>query len=217
MKERPILFKSEMVRAILEGRKTQTRRIIKFPPALTEEVNSLRFDGYDKDERAYYFEEEDSAGMPLERYWPVESKYKVGDRLWVREHCSLSINKDAVMYLDSGGKVAPHAPADSDNWCREWKTCPSIHMPRWASRINLEIINVSVERVQDISIDDAKAEGVDQSAVVAEWGDSTFAGVEAHIAAFARLWSSINTEPGSTWTNNPWVWVIEFNYLKGAI
>ena len=189
MKERPILFSGPMVRAILEGRKTQTRR-----------VDKVMQQGY-----------EGTIGWGI--YHLKTCPYGVpGDRLWVRETCNISDTKDAVMYLGNGGKLGPTAPADSENWCRTWKTCPSIHMPRWASRITLEIVNVRVEMVKEISEKDAEAEGVCATVVATTRTDDNGDSVEilTAIAPFSELWDSINAKRGYGWDANPWVWVIEF-------
>lgn len=177
MSEHPILFSGEMVRAILEGRKTQTRRVITVPVS------------------------DAHAGRPHspmvkhngDWYKPHEwSPYGVpGDRLWVRETWAKPyVNCDAVFRADYKGAGI-----------LKWK--PSIHMPRWASRITLDVVNVRVERVQDISEEDARAEGIDDGWLVREQFP------EARIA-YRYLWDSINAKRGYGWATNPWVWVIEF-------
>ena len=201
MKERPIIFSGEMVQAILDGRKTQTRRVMKLQPLDTPLPMN---DG--------------SGWVFLTEIYPNHGKvgrcrYGIpGDRLWVRETCNISDTKDAVMYLGNGGKLGPTAPADSENWCRTWKTCPSIHMPRWASRITLEIVNVRVEMVKEISEKDAEAEGVCATVVATTRTDDNGDSVEilTAIAPFSELWDSINAKRGYGWDANPWVWVIEF-------
>ena len=186
MKEHPILFSGGMVKAILEGRKTQTRRVMK---------------------------EQDQANWP----WPILSHCPygaVGDRLWVREawRTEKGIDKmDAAQMVAAcldAGYSAPWAPiryeADKrfDNWDQGQEVGrlrPSIHMPRWASRITLEVVNVRVERLRDISEADAKAEGADFAQ--SDDGD---------LNAFNNMWDVINEKRGFTWMSNPWVWVIEF-------
>jgi hypothetical protein len=182
--ERPILFSGEMVRALLEGRKTQTRRIIKPQP--------------------------DIADPELEKVLPaawedgfidVKCPYGIiGDRLWVREtFCAESqqtihYRADGWEYDGGGG----------------WK--PSIHMPRWASRIDLEVTAVRVERLQDISEADAVAEGIES---FMQYGQQAYADYlkRRHCVydsrfSFKSLWESINGF--DSWQVNPWVWVIEF-------
>jgi hypothetical protein len=241
MKERPIIFSAEMVRAILDGRKTQTRRAIK--PQPTGGVLGLRWD-HDMGKPSWI----DPHGCP------VKCPYgRPGDRLWVREafgfsrqdddinevervvcykagapwYSILNDKSESLVHSGYGRKVQPnhfvHHPA-------RWKS--SIHMPRWASRITLEIKSVRVERLQDISESDARAEGVRRN-----WtGDDLkgFAGTrdynegldgwyrygasedeppcETARESFDTLWESIKG-PGS-WDANPWVWVIEFQRIK---
>jgi hypothetical protein len=134
----------------------------------------------------------------------------VGDRLWIRETCNISKTKDAVMYLDAGGKLGPHSEAGSESWCREWKTCPSIHMPRWASRITLELTSLRVERVQDISEEDAKAEGCVLTPGIHYVGE---AGLAPHRYEFAVLWNRIHGDAGA-WSRSDWVWVLGFKRIE---
>jgi hypothetical protein len=188
LKERPILFSGPMVRAILEGRKTQTRRIFKLPKgtAWYEELQG---------EAEGWFT--DGVG-----WWHVEecrSPYgKPGDRLWVRETFATAHDNPCI---DDAGTV--YRATDPDWGLMEgfrWK--PSIFMPRALSRITLEITGVRVERLQDISLKDAISEGV-------EWNNSpTRQGNTNPKSAFKCLWESINGE--GAWHSNPWVWVIEF-------
>ena len=230
MKERPILFTGEMVRAILEGRKAQTRRIVKPQPISV---------GWFEHQKGWCAKvREDGGTLENPGHIMINCPYgKFRDRLWVRESCNISVDKDAVMYLDAGGKLAPTAKPGSEHWCREWKTCPSIHMPRWASRISLEITNVRVERVQDISEEDAKTEGVPvgQRAMLdsldylckecgkhpnqhvgqaqACSGTSGLYQPWSFKGGFKILWDSINDKRGFGWNKNPWVWVIEFKKI----
>lgn len=201
MKERPILFGGEMVRAILDGRKTQTRRVVKPAPC------GLRM------------------GLPYGKGRYITCPYgQPGDRLWVREtHAFVgSIDPGWLLYRASGyesecqrhGFDRPYPAVSSIKWR------PSIHMPRWASRITLEITGVRVERLQEISEDDAKAEGC--GLYVPGHGFITQAdlaeGYSNYLAprmGFEFVWTKING-PGS-WDANPWVWVVEFKRLaEGA-
>lgn len=222
MKERPITFTGPMVRAILEGRKTQDRKIIKPQPyyikftgpmvrAILEGqktqtrrkikpqpdyVNALGVpfypDSFDKLKRRIH-------GGPVD--YRINPYGQAGDRLWVRETWDFLALDDGVFdiqdFIRKGGKVAYKADGGNpvDNWI------PSIHMPRRASRITLEIVSVRVERLQDISEADAKAEGVDPYAP----DDGRYA------EGYHELWESINGQ--GSWELNPWVWVIEFKKL----
>lgn len=184
MKERPIIFRAEMVRAILAGRKTQTRRIVK--PLHMATVDSEQF--------------------PILAMCPYGSP---GDQLWVRE----AFIHEPADYCWEASVSIPCRPAftvyradhEVDTRGAGWK--PSIHMPRWASRITLEITDVRVERLQDISEADAKAEGVSMPDRTPTPPDFW-----SYQQEFRHLWEQING-PGS-WNANPWVWVIEFKKLE---
>lgn len=208
MKDRPILMNAPMVSATLEGRKRQTRRVCKpaEAAALTRVIPASKSD--DEGQRPPYitpgwFGDEDG-------YVLFFSPYGVpGDRLWVREAFC-----DATKAM--AGRVLYRATGDI---ACGWK--PSIHMPRWASRILLEITNIRIERLQDISEADALAEGVFKKTGTTPIGDTveTVTGGELIYAVptqarfeFSRLWESING-PGS-WDVNPWVWVVEFKVIQ---
>ena len=197
MKERPILFSAPMVRAILDGRKTQTRRIVK--PQPVQHPSPPCNPDYDIEWRGFIlWLSKGEAAKCMPEYCPYGQP---GDRLWVRE---------TFYGIRDGGDGNPcvayrvdcppcFAPKDA-----KWK--PSIFMPRWASRITLEITAVRVERLQAITEADAKAEGVkawqSEGYRVAH---NIFDGTKL---AYAELWNEING-PGS-WAANPWVWVIQF-------
>ena len=190
MKERPILFSAPMVRAILAGTKTQTRRAMKPQPWARPEPEDGLWRLYAGDE-----------GME-----PFPCRYgQIGDRLWVKESfwgCDLPGYGDTpcVVYDDewTGGE---YAPAEPRPWARKFGRIPSIHMPRYASRILLEITDVRVQRLQDISEADAEAEGVDRIK----------AKVPRHLDVYRYLWDGING-PGA-WDANPWVWAVSFRRL----
>lgn len=191
MKERPILFNSAMVCAILDGRKTQTRRIAKPQPDLLT-----------------------SDGRPA---WSTErgamcQHGHTGDRLWVRE-----------TFADEGARMCRedcYYRADGECDLQGGRWTPSIHMPRWASRITLEITGLRVERLKDITEQDALAEGVDQSSLWVPGPRGTLIPPEKKTLtgshptarhAFSCLWESINGS--GSWEQNPWVWVIEFKIV----
>lgn len=209
MKERPVIFNGEMVRAILDGRKTQTRRVINPQPTLSERT------GFNWKGAAYGI---GSTYRDTVRNFANCFKTcpfgQVGDRLWVRETFQgplipedelseyLGANPDKFQspayceYAADGGAKPEYVDSD-ENTRYGWR--PSIHMPRWASRITLEITAVRVERLQDISKADAIAEG----------GTEHF-----NIDWFGPLWASIYGV--DSWNANPWVWVIEFRRVGGA-
>ena len=193
MKERPIIFNAEMVRAILDGSKTQTRRLVKFP---IKDINiGCELSGNElAAEIATGDYSNSKVGMP-------------GDRLWVRETFAVGLcTKSTMAYR------ATHKPIDLDEgWDEVIKWRPSIHMPRWASRIQLEITNARVERLNAISEDDAMAEGMDDGTSAAAIAVGWF---ERPQRAFQRLWEQIYGE--DSWASNPWVWVIEFKRVEGG-
>lgn len=205
-KERPILFSAPMVRAILSGQKTVTRRVTKVQPRSDADIGS-----YGK-------------GQPFIRNPDVtkpnpECPYgRPGDRLWVREtwYCDHfevmrgpylkpddldigeALNDGTLVYAADG--LAPYEQEQPT-----WK--PSIHMPRWASRILLEITAVRVERLQEISRSDIRAEGLECPPELAS-DDVSPNYRDWYPAAWRELWESING--ADSWNSNPWVWVVEF-------
>lgn len=205
MRERPILFSGPMVRAILAGNKTQTRRVVKPQPAGAWAAPGKTSCPY---------------GQP-------------GDRLWVREAFRFAASLDRLSPSDVGEKAldagysTPWAPTQFEADGRRagaWhgfdtpptvttpgKLRPGIHMPRWACRLVLEITSVRAERLQAITEEQARAEGITDGGCI-NCGHNEPCGCEAPapsaIDSFAYLWGSING-PGS-WNANPWVWVVEF-------
>ena len=206
MKERPILFSGPMVRAILEGRKTQTRRVVKCAFQSIEE----------RDDGVLWLWREDCENA-TDHWYPCPYG-QPGDRLWVRETWRGIVQVNGPHESFRLG-VAQYIP-DQEHCCRveysatqedctgPWR--PSIHMPRWASRILLEIVSVRVERLQDISEDDAKAEGAPFE--LGELERLILGAKAKYRSGFIRLWQSINGR--ESWDANPWVWVIEFRRVQ---
>ncbi len=209
--DRPILFNGDMVRAILSGRKTQTRRIMKVQPPTDRHQLLHIMDSTDrrrvgKSHWAVLNAEKTSVIESDKKYF--SSPYgKPGDRLWVREtwrqfqsvdECGCS--ESPCGCPDNGSAIFRADGSDSE---AKWR--PSIHMPRWATRITLEITDVRVDRLQDISEADAKAEGVMSEQEAAASGLAWF---DKPRRAFWFLWKAINGT--DSWDANPWVWVIEF-------
>ncbi|MBN6728502.1 hypothetical protein [Burkholderia multivorans] len=218
MIERPILFNGPMVRAILEGRKTQTRRVVRHqPPGATREV----FTFHHPDPRTHYWAFD--GGSLLDWSHPCPQG-EIGDRLYVREtwqhsnHPFGPYESDCLVfyradYLDD--PLGPDLERSADGIRREWR--PSIHMPRAAARITLEITGVRVERLQHISESDARAEGVtieERHKVGYCLGGSRGADRPPSIRAFHDLWDSLNAARGHGWDVNPWVWRIEFRRIE---
>ncbi len=239
MKERPILFSGPMVRALLEGRKTQTRRMVKQLlnfPAITE-FGKSDTPGYDWIFRNKRMLWNDLRHDELLKCCP---KGQVGDRLWVRENFRIvggepghdngvdqGGNHDfsegfAAVEFQAGGQQVFYELTDEDDQQVErlsrgmnWQ--PSIHMPRWASRIQLEITEVRVQRLDEITHNDAADEGI--SCVTHKSGLRNNLNLVTHVelpangyvGVFKKLWDSINGKrPGATWLDNPWVWAITF-------
>ncbi|HGO5656481.1 ASCH domain-containing protein, partial [Klebsiella pneumoniae] len=200
--ERGMIFNAEMVRALLDGRKTQTRRPIKWKQTRFTEIG----------------EREDGSKWPWSEdaehacdFWHPCPFGAVGDRIWVREAFrvhSRATDVATLVYKASERNswteqtrrvpvAVCNKPATPEKWT------PSLHMPRWASRILLEITGVRVERLRSMSQDDARAEGVIAASGPMEAG-----------LAFRELWDSIYGE--ESWKANPWVWVIEFKRVEGG-
>ncbi|HID3459572.1 TPA: hypothetical protein ACXE2W_002226 [Serratia marcescens] len=233
MKERPVIFNGEMVRAILHGRKTQTRRVMKVQPKPSETRPGDFWFSSKKLESMVHVSDFTPGNSPIADCHLFFQEHccpfgQVGDRLWVRETFA-DVNTDggpAFTYrADHGLKFCldDESPVDYDRypgknfamWCSDlWNGedghswSPSIHMPRWASRITLEITAVRVERLNDISEEDAKAEGVAPSQHIITPPEALYR------VGFLKLWQSIYGE--ESWRANPWVWVIEFRRVGGA-
>lgn len=249
MTERPIIFNDEMVQALLDGRKTQTRRVIKIPTS-----SMLGCKGLD------YMLVDDHSPMTGEAGWfgwvkgeSIEP-YRLncphgvpGDRLWVREVFCMEHSLEGLGEIKPHTDGRPHLEVDGgfefgSHWeqphyratdptpdlcyedqeeegphCR-WSS--PFYLPRWASRILLEVTGVRVERVRDISEEDAEAEGGGQT--MEEGFQEAMQGnpyeptpVDTGRGKFAKLWDSIAKDrPGRTWAENPWVWVITFKVIK---
>ena len=190
MKSRPIPFSGPMVRAIIDGRKTMTRRVVALPRKRGAFVLEDHGDGW----WPYQSDDGESSVCNDGCEHPYSCPYGVpGDQLWVRE-----------TFMDLGACFLYRADANAEQERaivapgQRWK--PAIHMPRAASRINLEITDVRVERLQEISEADAEAEGVANSLHLQ---GGRFANEN-----FAHLWDMINGD--GSWDANPWVWVVEF-------
>lgn len=208
VRERPILFSGEMVRAILAGRKTQTRRLVKpQPPSHIDELH-----GHQLRKRAPYRVEDNETGNILgtgfqdddDRYYIAPSN--VGDRLWVRE--SFAIQPDLGMPLRDRQPIHYLADIEDRQQIEDYVGKPSIHMPRWASRITLEVTGVRVERLWDISESDSIAEGVTPEYDAEDEGEDYRV---SYRVGFVELLWRINGR--DSWDANPWVWVLEFKRI----
>lgn len=217
-KERHILFSAEMVRAILDGRKIQTRRVIK--PIGKDDGFVLLDNGngwwpYRSDDGESEFRLVKERGKFYYIETPHDCPYgEIGDRLWVKE--AFEYNGESYIYAADLNELGV------TKWAAKWK--PSIHMPRAASRILLEITNIRVEQLQDISEADAMSEGISRVPFRPDDGfpicdgfmvgkDDGVSGLFASaIAVYKNLWESIYGK--DSWDLNPWVWVIEFKRIQ---
>ncbi|HBM2900103.1 TPA: hypothetical protein LVL13_001305 [Klebsiella oxytoca] len=200
MIERGMIFNAEMVRAILDGRKTQTRRIVKLQPdedGLAKVTNGPWVDTSERNYRCPFGD--------------------VGDRIWGRETWA-EAGASAPNLKLYRASYPEHVPSHYENVppANEIRWTPSIHMPRWASRILLEITDVRVERLNAISEHDAQAEGVAKLRG-GFWQHYQPGWTQHQLSArgsFVTLWKSIYGE--ESWNSNPWVWVIEFKRIEGG-
>lgn len=198
MTDRPIIFSSPMVRALLDGRKTQTRRVL---TSGCDEAPAFVDDGivtaFDADDRPYR--------------WP--RTHAIGDRLWVREAHTLlprtayrgSVGTGTIEQVEhpTDGYTAAVFREGFDRSGRpRWR--PSIHMPRWASRLTLTVTDVRVQRLQEISEEDARAEGVELGGQNATSSNNVF--------AYQCIWDHLNAKrSGCTWSDDPWIVALTFS------
>lgn len=210
VKERPILFSGPMVRAILDGRKTQTRRVIKPQPDFIRKSPFV------------------PGGLEDDHGYGIKIKYEPGDRLWVRETWAAISPDDSEDHSIDDCTIEYRADTDNplpNNWpledkddpaCGRWR--PSIHLPRRFSRIALEITGVRVERVQDISEADALAEGIIKATKdgnLYKYGLENWPWRDWHLNyfdAWNQLWESVHGP--DAWQKNQWCWVVEFKRIR---
>lgn len=214
MKERGMIFNGEMVRAILDGRKTQTRRIVNPQPELTK--------GSGFSWKGYLYGSGSNDRETNRNFSHIKCPFgKPGDRIWVREtyqgplfdyehmesylEDSSKFEKPDFCVYRADGKPAPEFYDADDNLHCGWS--PSIHMPRWASRITLEITDVRVEKLASVSEEDAGKEGYPAD-------PSPFGGSTDKWLWFRQLWDGIY--PEQSFKHNPWVWVIEFKVVPNV-
>lgn len=219
-----------MVKALLEGRKFQTRRLLGFDVS----SDCVEFRANERGEWRQWFEHE---GNLLPKAWSHRCPFgKPGDRLWVREAWRTGYVLDQISGKDiekkcreAGFKSGPCCPIyyeadggyrawgdnDGDDFGEKGRLRPSIFMPRWASRLTLELTDVRVERLQEISEGDAKAEGVEPWSFCAEQPMTTgeMGAASPYRGGFACLWDDINDKI-ATWKSNPFVWVLSFKVAE---
>lgn len=220
MRERPILFSGPMIRALLDGRKTVTRRVLEEPPGMLVDGRGTPF-------TTVYEQKEDS----LQRRNILCRYGQPGDRLWVKETWRPEASSighrigwkltyaadDAVLFSDlarvDGSWRCPKAAKNGN--------VTPLFMPRWASRLSLEVVSVRVERLHDITEEDSRAEGVERLLEANGWRnyepEPAFESVSYHLTAresFASLWRSINGP--ESWDANSWVWRVEFRRVEAV-
>lgn len=229
---KPILFTGGMVRAILEGRKTQTRRVVsdqkRFPHLFQ---GSVRFNGMKRGVDYLRYKNIDVAEFTTDcskdclgndfKFWSICPYGKVGGHLWVRETWRAVEREvdavDGILYAaDEAFIPIENTPQAAEAWViandngrhgDNWR--PSIFMPRWASRLTLEITDIRVERLQDITGGDAWEEGFR-----APFDVGTYFHSEERMELFSKGWDAINGKRGYTWESNPYVWAITFKPIS---
>lgn len=201
MKERPIIFNDEMVRAILDGRKTQTRRIVK----------------NQKHPHGYWCKPDEVVSEFVGGTCAIRCPYgHLGDRLWVREAFGRKVRSvggtphESVAYRATEPDAAYCYDCNGSRLPMKWK--PSIHMPRWASRILLEVTNVRVERLQSITEEGAEREGAPPA--FTHPGITWVSSRPRYAWGFHKIWAEIYGQ--DSWEENPWVWVVEFKRIDGG-
>lgn len=225
-KERPILFNGAMVNAILARDKSQTRRVVKLQPDSDSEVMEMAMapgSGPSWNKWAFRFDG---------KIKQVKCPYgKIGDRLWVRENFRLRLDQDHKPPSEDWWKSGCWYEADHENLQPSGcgggcgKQRPSIHMPRWASRILLEITDIRVEHVQNISEYDCREEGIELKAcpvcgytskdasIQMDHGLCKGPGFPEDREVYKESWNSINEKRDYGWDTNCWVWVVEFKVI----
>lgn len=234
MNAKPIIFNGPMIRAILDGRKTQTRRIAK----LTHGGHVKEPNGH----RRWHPQHEHAVkacpyGHPAELLWVRENfaiecnqhyqdvytqpKTPLGPIRWHSNSCDETQWFECPRYQASEPETILVTPDDESSDAMRWR--PSIHIPRWASRLTLRITDVRVQRVQEISEEDARAEGVEPEPIPAHdpscMGDCRWCPVPEPSwgEGFRLLWDSINAKRGYGWDANPWVWALSFDVIHANV
>ncbi|WP_420408634.1 hypothetical protein [Hoeflea sp.] len=228
MADQPILFSGAMVLALLDGRKTQTRRVMNPQPEPDFILAEFTKDGFTMKPASLF-------GSPTHRM--LRRLHRPGDRLWVRENWRTPESLDHLSPSEiadqckEAGYIGPWCPrvTEADNLTHQWseedgfsESLPagrlraSMHMPRWASRLTLKVTEVRVQRLQDISEDDAAAEGWPAPEDRAKEGLAEIRDAYP-IGWFAHLWDSLNAARGFGWDANPWVSATSFEVIRGNI
>jgi len=218
--DRGIIFSAPMVRALLDGRKTQTRRIIK-PCPWPDDVEPPYIAPYPEGACAVWHDAFDGSIR-------LAAPFVVGDRLYVRENWQALSHGDYLPTKSSISDVryaATDPLADADKDVRGYPWRPSIHMPRWASRLWLAVTEVRVQRLQGCSEADAIAEGIQRDSIPdglipggnTSFGYPGYSGFDTAISAYTTLWNSLHTGESERWEDDPWVCAISFTVHHGNI
>lgn len=223
-REKPVLFSGSLIPPLMDGCKTQTRRLIGLDTLRRSETP-----GYDwtwrgqAPVRSIAQQKRKPGGcwqdVRHEKFLSL-LPYQVGDVLYVRETCSIGtcLNDPYGMasFGDGDFRMHPSAPEASDRWCRMWKKTPSIHMPKWAARIWLEVTDVRVQRLQDISEEDALAEGCEGGWEPVYYTDGSLSRDvywQGAREAFSKLWDSLSPA-GAKWADNPFIAAYTFRKVE---
>jgi len=210
--EKPIIFSTEMVQAILNGSKTQTRRVVKPQPKHHYDNNCKKPGWFDTGGNRWACKGCGGEIKPFTGGSKIRAPYQPGDIVWVRETWLKNAPGGVTKYFYKADKHPEEVIGQMNAFGYKWR--PSIHMPRKAARLFLRVKNVRVERLQDITEADAIAEGIRQ-VDSRKWESSFRLGwFDSPILAFKQLWDSINAKRGFGWEINPWVWVIDFEVMK---
>ena len=239
MKDKPIIMSAESVRAILAGNKTQTRRVVALPDNYGLEFTHVKNVSENPNIAPLFKFSADSISRQqlidgaLPEFF-IRSPYQIGQRLWVREKCLVWHNLFGEHLAECSGE--PAAYTDSIEWDRlvsdgkafreayggngAWRVTSPIHMPRWASRLTLEVTDIRCERLQEITEEDAVAEGITER-YIAKGGAFTRVSKILHEHGevgtlrngYAVEWTNLNTKRGYPRESSPFVWVIEFKVV----
>lgn len=218
--EKPILFNTAMVQAILKGKKTSTRRPVKRTPSNDDPCGYGFWKEYCERDQLWYVKDYTHSAIwwTLKEYISRFSKYHIGDTIWVRETWQESECFDYNMKDQYCYKADNATNEFAEQFNIKWK--PSIHMPKVAARLFLKVTDVRLERLQDITESGAKEEGIRGFSKDGElykysptdefdWQDAPRTAIEA----FKILWNPIYSKQSNPWNENPWVWVIEFENI----
>ncbi|APM39411.1 hypothetical protein [Clostridium kluyveri] len=206
---KPIIFNTKMIKAILESRKTQTRRIIKeYIPEDAKWGYTFFTPKHHVSFRGIF------DGQYGEKFYKLP--YWIGDILYVRETFANTWTPDGKegFVYKADGEPSKFPYWGNANQCKDEVWIPSIHMPKKAARIFLKVTDIKVQRIQDITEDEAKKEGIKEKASYNHYSQKFFNGLDDNYKyGFGKLWDSCGYKWPNSWSGNPWVWVFEFEKI----